>query len=248
VTAKVSVTVLPLKAAAQNRTVGSMVLREPDQTTDVQEADAPLDEIVRFPRNPEAEAKADEFERQCKAEATLQFARLKDEAQALYGLTRGRVGVRSPEKWAELLEKAGDEIGNGRFIVRCLGAERYLDPEIVAVLVTFRQNLIAERPHATATDIMQIDAAIVGYFNMLRVQGWIGNLSLTVERQLFGQEPLNEIHGPRVGDQLEQQIGRLAEVILPLQERAAQMMARSLVALSPASRPATGRRNKRARA
>jgi hypothetical protein len=37
---------------------------------------------------------------------------------------------------AEVLEKAGDEIGNGCFIVRQLGAERYLDYETVAVLIT----------------------------------------------------------------------------------------------------------------
>jgi hypothetical protein len=117
--------------------------------------------------------------------------------------------------------------------VRCLGAERYLEPEIVAVLITLRQNLMSERPHLTAADVMKIDAAIIGYYNMLRTQRWIGDLSLVFERELFGQEPLNEIHGARVGEQLEKQLRRLGETMLPLQERAARMMMRSLEALGP---------------
>ena len=80
--------------------------------------------------------------------------------------------------------------------------------------------------------VMQIDAAILAYFNLLRVQGWIGDLALAVERQLFGQEPLNEIHGPQVGDRLEEQLRRLAEVMMPLQDRAHRMMMRSLSAIS----------------
>ena len=134
-------------------------------------------------RTTEAEAE----ERRVQAEVTEQFKRLKDEAQAIYGLTRGRPGVRTPQQWAELLEKAGDELGNGSFIGRCHGAERYLEPEFVAVLVTLRQNLMAELPRVTAADIMMIDAAIISYYNFLRTPRWIGNLSLVVERELFGQ-------------------------------------------------------------
>ena len=185
----------------------------------------------RLPRDPEAEARAEEYERQIREEQRAQFQRLKYDSQAIYGLSRGLLGVRSPEKWAEILEKAGDEIGNGRFIVRCLGAERYLDYDTVAVLITLRQNLIADLEHAGAAEIMMIDAAVVAYYNMLRTQGWMGNISLVVERELFGQTPLNEIHGPTVGAALEEQLRRLAEIILPLQERSTRMMLRSLEAL-----------------
>ena len=180
------------------------------------------------PSDPEAEAEAEAFERRVQAEANEQFKRLKDAAQDIYGLTRGRPGVRTPEEWTALLEKAGDEIGNGHFLVRCLGAERYFEPAIVAVLITLRQNLMSECSHATAADVMMIDAAVIGYFNMLRTQRWIGDLCIVVERELFGQEPLNEIHGDKVGDRLEEQLRRLAEVLLPLQDRAGRMMMRSL--------------------
>jgi hypothetical protein len=104
-------------------------------------------------------------------------------------MVEGRPGVISAAEWQKRLESAGDQIGNGRFLVRNLGAERYLDAETVAVLVTLRQNLIAELDRPSTADLMMIDAAIVAYYNMLRVQGWIGNLSLVYEGKMFGREP-----------------------------------------------------------
>ncbi len=177
------------------------------------------------------EARAVAHEARVRKEMDTQFARLKDESRAIYGLIKGQPGVRSPKRWAELLERAGDEIGNGRFIVRCLGAERFLDCETVAVLLSFRQNLIGDLKSASAANIMMIDTAVISYYNFIRVQGWIGNLSLVFERELFGQEPLNQIHGPQVGDMLEEQLQRLGETILPLQDRAHRQMMRSLSAI-----------------
>ncbi len=158
-----------------------------------------------------------------------------DDAQhalgAIYGLVNGRRGVRRAEDWAKMLEKAGDEIANGRFIVRCVGAERFLDCETVAVLLSLRQNLIGDLKSASGANIMMIDTAVISYYNFIRVQGWIGNLSLVFEREVFGQKPLNEFHGAQVGDRLEEQLQRLAEVMMPLQDRAHRMMMRSLLAI-----------------
>ena len=60
-------------------------------------------------------------------------------------------------------------------------------------------------------------------------------MSLVIERELFGQEPLDSFHGERAAQKIEDQIRRLADVILPLQDRASRMMLRSLTALP--SRP-----------
>jgi hypothetical protein len=178
-----------------------------------------------------AAVEAEAFERRVRQEAQVQFKKLKYDAQAIFGIVCGRPGVRSAEEWAELLEKAGDDIGNGNFIVRELGAKRYLDYETVAVLVTLRQNLLAEISNARTSDIMMVDAAVLAYYNMIRVQAWIGNLSLTVERELFGEAPLNAYHGEQTAQRIEQQIRRLADVLLPLQDRAHRMLARSLATL-----------------
>ena len=155
----------------------------------------------------------------------------------MFGAVRGTVGVASPQKWAELLEQAGDEIGNGRFLVRHLGAERYLEPATVAVLISLRQNLISDLQHATTADLMLVDAAVLSYYNMLRVQGWMGDLCLVVERELFGEEPLNYFHGEITAQKIEDQIRRLTDLMLPLQDRAIRMMVRCLAEV----RPTTGR-------
>ncbi len=180
------------------------------------------------PSPDEAQRRADEHERRVRDEMESQFARLKDEGKALFGMVEGRPGVKSPPEWAKRLDQAGDDIGNGRFVVRYLGTERYLDAETVTVLVTLRQNLIAELPRPSTADLMMIDAAIVAYYNFLRVQGWIGNSALVFEGELFGQKPLSEIHGDMVGSRLREQLERLSEVILPLQDRCHRMMVRSL--------------------
>jgi hypothetical protein len=84
---------------------------------------------------------------------------------------------------------------------------------------------------------MRADIAIIAYRNLLRVQGWIGSLCLTVERELFGQAPLNEIHGATVGKELEKQLRQLEENILLL-ERCHRMMARSFAHLEARRRNA----------
>ena len=53
----------------------------------------------------------------------------------------------------------------------------------------------------------------------------------TVERELFGQAPLNEFHGEEVGKKMTELLNRLGEVMLPLLDRSARMMNRSLEAL-----------------
>jgi hypothetical protein len=112
-------------------------------------------------------------------------------------------------------QKAKVEYTSGRFIIEQLGAERFLEPKLMATLVQLRQELFTGIESPTAADKMVADSAILAYRNMLRMQGWIGNLCLVVERELFGQAPLNELHGHAVGKQLTNEIARLEEVSLP---------------------------------
>lgn len=78
---------------------------------------------------------------------------------------------------------------------------------------------------------MLIDTAVIAYYNFLRVQGWIGNSSLVFEGELFGRTPLSEVHGDTVGAKLRDQLERLAEVMLPLQDRSHRMLIRALAHL-----------------
>ena len=64
----------------------------------------------------------------------------------------------------------------------------------------------------------------IGYARAHRVDA----IDDVVERELFGEAPLNEVHGEHVGERLREDLRRLGEVLLPLQERAHKMMLRSL--------------------
>ena len=121
----------------------------------------------------------------------------------------------------------------------CGKADYCLEPELMATLAQLRQELLTGIESPTAADKMVADSAVLAYRNMLRVQGWIGNLCLVVERELYGQAPLNELHGHTVGKQLTNEIVRLEEVLMPLLERCHRMMARSIAHLDSRRRKPT---------
>jgi len=163
-------------------------------------------------------------------ENNARFQELRDQSQATLAAVKGSRAIRGPNGWEAMFQKAKIGYASGRFLLEQLGAERFLEPELMATLVQLRQDLLVGIESPTAADTMSADIAIIAYRNLLRVQGWIGSLCLTVERELFGQAPLNEYHGHTVGEQLEQKLRRLEEHLLLL-ERCHRMMARSFAHL-----------------
>ena len=173
---------------------------------------------------------AEAHSRRLQEENNAKFQELRDQAQATLAAVKGSRAIRGPNGWEAMFQKAKIGYASGRFLIQQLGAERYLEPELMATLVQLRRDLLVGIDRPTAADTMSADIAIIAYRNLLRVQGWIGSLCLTVERELFGQAPLNEIHGPTTGKELEQQLRRIEEHLLLL-ERCHRMVARSLVHL-----------------
>ncbi len=178
------------------------------------------------------EARAAAHEARVKREFNDEFQKLKNQARTSYEYVAGRAGVRAPENWEKIVEEAGDKIADGRYLLSQLGAERCLDYETTAAILVLRQNLIAGQKATTAAAIMAIDSALIGYANMMRLQRLLGNVCLVAERELFGQEPLNEIHGAQAGDQLAEQIRDITDRLIPLQEKCQKMMLRSLASIS----------------
>ncbi|MGO8842722.1 MAG: hypothetical protein ACLQF1_16830, partial [Methyloceanibacter sp.] len=174
---------------------------------------------------------AEAFERRIAERNNAQFQELRDQAQALIAAVKGGRAIGRDEDWDAIFQKAKIGYRSGRFLIQQLGAERFLEPELMATLAQLRQDLLAGVAHPTAADSMMADSAIIAYRNMLRMQGWIGSLCLTVERELFGQAPLDELHGHTVGKQLTKEIARLEDVLMPLLERCHRMMAKSFAHL-----------------
>lgn len=184
---------------------------------------------------PEQRAELEAQHREAQARDQEKYDELQRHAQATYRAVEGWALVPDRETWANTYEQAQREYLPGNFLIRELGAQRLLHPEMIATLLTLRQSLLADLKATTAADMMLVDLAILGYYNALRVQGWIGNLSLWIEHELFGQAApavkLRRQHGPIEGLAVEESLKRLGEVLLPLLDRANRMMVRNLKAI-----------------
>jgi hypothetical protein len=163
------------------------------------------------------------------------YDQLRRDARAVMRASQGWDRVRSPEAWQEVCEEAQRRYQSGQFLLERLGAERFLDPQLMATLWHLRQSLIAQSG-TTPTSLILIDLAVTSYYNALRIQGWIGDLALWIEHEAFGQGPLRvklrEEYGAR-GDSLavEERLRRLREQLLPLWERAQRQVMSTLEAL-----------------
>ena len=143
--------------------------------------------------------------------------------------------VRSQEDWVRINEEACEEYESGRFLLERLGAERYLDPKLMATILSLRQRLIAEWRVTTAAETMLVDLAVLSQYHALRVQGWIGDLAVRIEREFFGDDAFTEMAKERFrrADRLavEEPVRRLSEQLMPIFDRANRMMIRNLKAI-----------------
>ena len=103
-------------------------------------------------RNDDADLAAEAHEKRVATELNSQFEELRDQSQSLIAAVKGRRGIQTDEHWQAVFLKAKINYENGRFLLQQLGAERYLEPELMATLAQLRQDLLlgiyfaAERP------------------------------------------------------------------------------------------------------
>jgi hypothetical protein len=165
--------------------------------------------------------------------------RLMTDARAAYRAMDGWSTVESREDWERAVERASEDYQGGAFLIDQLGAERHLDPTLMAVLLVLRRRLIDEHDARTAAELMLIDLAMLSYYHALRINGWVGNFAALIEHEFFGSEGpsvklqkrygrgSHEIQGLRVEDYIH----RVGEQLLPLLDRCNRMMLRNLKAL-----------------
>ena len=170
-------------------------------------------------------------------------AQLRRDARAGFRAFQGWARVRTEQEWVGVVEESEESYKAGRFLMERLGAERYLDPAMMATLLGLRQILLADMPNASTAEHMLVDMAILGYYNTLRVQGWIGNLAADVEHELFAQPmptvTLDPKNGRVEGLAVEQHLKRIREQLLPLLDRSSKLMLRNLKALGELRRGRT---------
>lgn len=163
-------------------------------------------------------------------EKTQQRAQqIRRNARSTFRTMEGWQRVRSEEDWVRINEEAGEEYESGQFLLERLGAQRYLEPELMATLMRLRRRIIAESGITTAAESMLVDLAVLNYYQTLRVQGWIGDLELHLEHEFFGQDAFAT--DKRQQQAVEDRVRRLREQLMPLLERANRMVIRNLKAI-----------------
>jgi hypothetical protein len=165
-------------------------------------------------------------------------------ARAVMRAMQGWGQLRSAEEWQTACDDARERYQSGRFLIERLGAERHLDPTMMATLWQLRQGLLDEYGAESPAMTMVIDLAVMTYANVLRVQGWIGDLALVIEHELFAEDSLKvklrQQFGMQVdGFAVEEHLQRLREQLLPVWERANQQLIRNLEALRRPQRGAS---------
>jgi hypothetical protein len=172
-----------------------------------------------------------------RASLAEQQKQLSWDARASMRAVTGWGTVQTEEEWLAAVDKAREDYARGAFLIERLGAERFLDPPLLAVLLTLRRRLMEEEGATTAAEAMMVDCAVLSYYHLLRVNGWIGNLALVVEREFFGLESptvkLRSYYGSREAGKLnvEETAQRIGEQFMPLLDRANRMMLRNLRAI-----------------
>jgi hypothetical protein len=120
-------------------------------------------------------------------------------------------------------------------IIERLGAERFLDPQLMATLWQLRQALM-EEVGTESPAMMVIDAVMMSYYNLLRIHAWIGDVARSIEHECFAEEALRVKLKRRYGSQIEgfaveDHLRRLREQLLPVFERANRQLLQNLQAL-----------------
>jgi hypothetical protein len=109
--------------------------------------------------------------------------------------------ILSVEEWQAVCEDTRKWYQSGRFLIERLGAGRFLDPQLMATLWQLRQGLLEEYGTTSPAMTMVIDLAVMTYYNALRIQGWVGDLSLVIEHELFAEESLKVKLGRQYADE-----------------------------------------------
>ena len=159
---------------------------------------------------------------------------LRRNARANFRAMEGSLSVRSEEDWIRVSEQSHEQYESGGFLLDRMGAERFLDPKLIATLMGLRQKLMVEWGITTAAETMLLDLAILHYYHALRVQGWIGDLAQHIEHLFFGSGAFAAEYRdlpPGIRRAAEDRVRRLGEQLMPLLDRANRMFIRNLKAI-----------------
>jgi hypothetical protein len=218
--------------------VSETKLREPQFA--IPDDDPPEDNlpepVALTPEQITAQKEAEERDRQRRLEWAIILQALNDNAMAV---------TRAMREWyprdgdrAHQIERVLASCQDGSFLIDRLGAGMVVDQDLAVVLLDLRRRLRDEYGDTPAV-LMQIDRALVAYRDFLRIIGWAGNISISIEHEFFGRDgPSAQFRdrygreGPGIrGLSVEEHLARLREGLTPLAERSGRVMREALASL-----------------
>src|SRR6266511_3785388 len=116
------------------------------------------DEALAATKQPDGSLDFEAYMAEYERRLAERHERLRTDARAAFRALDGWHGIKSQEDWERTAAQAREDYDRGAFLLDRLGAERYLDPPLMAVLLGLRRRLIEEHQAATAAELMLIDA------------------------------------------------------------------------------------------
>jgi hypothetical protein len=98
-----------------------------------------------------------------RAEDQRRYRQLLWDARAVMRAMQGwqAIDCNTAAGWQQACEEARESYHSGRFLIERLGAERFLDPTLMAILWQLRQTLMDEYGTQAPTATMVIDLAVM---------------------------------------------------------------------------------------
>ncbi len=160
------------------------------------------------------------------------------DAQACARAMKSSPSLGESAEWQDIASRSLDDYRSGRSLMDHLGAVRLLDPATTGMLLAIRRGLIEENHATSMVEYMLIDMTVVAFANAMRLQSIVGNTSLIIEGEMFGQPTLRAKWGQAVGGRseiqglaIDEHVAKLRDSIIPLVERFHRMGRESVEAL-----------------
>jgi hypothetical protein len=165
--------------------------------------------------------------------------KLRQDAQACARAMRSSPLFGAAENWDTIVSRSLEDYRSGRSLMDHLGADRLLDPATTGMLLAIRRGFIEETNAASTGEFVLIDMAVIAFANAMRVQSMIGNTSLILEAEMFGQPTLRakweKEYGGRPEDiqglAVEEHVQRLRDRLMPMAEHFQRMAREAIEAL-----------------
>ena len=162
--------------------------------------------------------------------------RIQDAADVLKRSYPELSALQIQEDWERATELLDEDYRSGQFLLDTLGADRYVETKISMTILLIRKKMIEDLQIESAAEFMLMDAALMAYYNGIKLQRMFGDLATQVERELFHDDSLSvnlkDSGNLEVANfKVEAMLNRASDKLMNLIDRTNKMMIRNIKAI-----------------